>query len=536
MHPAIIRSSPAAWSLYAGLLFASPAAAQDTIRVSVDSNGLQANGPSDLTATSSDGRHVAFVSLANNLDGIDSNLCHDVFVHDRQTGRTSRVSLRTGGEQGNRQSGLWGIAISGDGHCVAFASEASNLVAGDNNTLSDVFVHDRATGDTTRVSVDSAGGQANSHCSHPSISADGRFVAFYSGADNLVPGDTNSTFDVFVHDRVTGETSRVSLSSAGVQGNLYSMFPSISADGNVVAFYSDATNLVPADTNTAGDIFIHDRSTGLTTRVSVDSAGAQANWYSFEPPALSADGIYVAFFSLASNLVAGDTNNVRDVFVHDRLSGATRRVSVSSSGEQADKASWYPTISGNGRYVAFQSDATNLVLNDGNSKSDAFVHDMRTGQTRRVSVDTAGLQGDGGSLAPWISADGRAVAFSSLAANLVANDTNAQSDVFVHDLSHVVPSLVSVGTCPGPVTLTVFNSTAGGKVAIACGAAGAFTRAAQPCAGIPLGVTPPALVTIRTADAEGTAVLSFTASAGLCGLSVQAVDAATCTATNVIVL
>ncbi len=223
-------------------------------------------------------------------------------------------------------------------------------------------------GTTTRVSVDSAGGQANDFSGaapsisvDTSISADGRFVVFQSDATNLVAGDTNGASDVFVHDRQTGTTTRVSVDSAGHEATgLYpaSGDPAISADGRFVAFDSNATNLVAGDTNSAYDIFVHDRQTGTTTRVSVDSAGNQANGYD---PSLSADGRFVAFTSGASNLVAGDTNGASDVFVHDRQTGTTTRVSVDSAGWQAYSFSHLPSISADGRFVAFASNATNLV-------------------------------------------------------------------------------------------------------------------------------------------------------------------------------
>ena len=231
----------------------------------------------------------------------------------------------------------------------------------------------------------------------PAISADGRFIAFTSDADNLVPGDTNATQDVFVHDRQTGTTERVSVSSNGDEGNSFSgdiSQISISADGRFVAFASLASNLVPGDTNNEYDIFVHDRQTGETERVSVSSFGVEAedfNWW----PSISGDGRFVAFSSDATNLVPGDMNVKRDVFVHDRETGATERVSVSSSGEEATNRSKNPYISGSGRFVAFSSDAVNLVPSDSNGARDIFVHDRETGLTQRVSVSSTGGQADG---------------------------------------------------------------------------------------------------------------------------------------------
>jgi len=301
-------------------------------------------------------------------------------------------------------------------------------------------------GSTIRVSVNSAGNQANSDSFNPAISANGQVVAFESDATNLVGGDTNATRDIFVHDLRTGQTLRASVSSAGTQANGGNSFsPTISANGRVVAFASVATNLVAGDTNAATDIFVHDLSTGVTVRASVDPVGIQANDDSFNP-AISANGRFVAFESLATNLVVGDTNATRDIFVHDLKTGQTVRASVDSAGTQANGPSFFPSISAYGRFVAFQSAATNLVAGDTNNEFDVFVHDMRTGQTVRASVDSAGAEVLGRSGPPTISANGRFVTFASEATNLVAGDTNAAIDVFVHDLRTGQTVRASVGS------------------------------------------------------------------------------------------
>mgnify|MGYP000728182821 CR=1 FL=1 len=249
-----------------------------------------------------------------------------------QAGITTRVSVDSAGVQGNASSGDYNHStLSADGRYVAFESSATNLVLGDTNGTSDVFVHDRQTGTISRVSINNAGGQANGAASRPTLSADGRFVAFDSAASNLVPNDTNNVADLSVHDRITGSTTRVSVNSAGEQCNRASVFASLSADGRYVAFESEASDLVPNDTNGSLDIFVHDRLTGSTARVSVNSADGQGNSDSYYST-LSADSRYIAFYSLASNLVPGDTNDEGDIFVCDRLTGSTTRVSVSSTG------------------------------------------------------------------------------------------------------------------------------------------------------------------------------------------------------------
>jgi Tol biopolymer transport system component len=361
--------------------------------------------------------------------------------------QTTRVDIDSSGGEAD----YWAeeSVISADGRFVAFGSEASNLVPADLNNAPDVFLHDRATGVTVLVSVDSSGAQGNFYSHDPAISADGRVVAFYSHATNLVAGDTNGFDDVFVHDCASGLTELASIDSAGVHGNYFSRFPAITPDGNLIAFSSGSTNLVLGDNNAQEDVFVHDRTTGVTERVSVDSAGVEGDDFS-RRPSISADGRFVSFESKATNLVAGDTNHWSDIFVHDRATGITERVNVDSSGSQADQPSDAASLSDDGNVVAFTSQATNLVPGDLNQHYDAFVHDRTTGVTERVSVDETGAEGNGDSggsgTPPRLSRDGRYVAFESAASNLVANDTNGWEDVFVRDRMRSIIECVSVDT------------------------------------------------------------------------------------------
>ena len=269
---------------------------------------------------------MAFVSGATNLVPGDTNGFPDVFVRDRELGTTERVSVSSRGKQANGESDFNSVAISRHGRFVAFDSYATNLVPHDTNTVcdadgcfgSDIFVRDRLTGKTERVNVSSSSTQANGNSYYPSITGDGRFIAFASDANNLVPGDTNSTRDAFVRDRWTRTTERVSVGPRGVQADRGSNFPSISADGHFVAFESDATNLAPHNTNDFQDIFVRDHVAGTTERVSVSSSGAEGNDASFTAPAISAAGRFVAFSSYATNLVPRDTNGFEDVFVRTR--------------------------------------------------------------------------------------------------------------------------------------------------------------------------------------------------------------------------
>jgi hypothetical protein len=430
------------------LLLASNAQGQETTRVSVSSSGQEGRYDCYESAISADGNFVAFSSSSDDLVSGDTNNSEDVFVHDRTTGVTERVSVSSSGIQGNFLS-LW-PALSADGRYVAFTSYATNLVSGDTNGQIDVFVHDRQTGATERVSVDSSGNQGDDFSIYPSLSSDGRFVAFRSLATNLVAGDTNSAEDVFVRDRTSKVTERVSVDSSGGQGNSHSydgFADSISADGSVVTFYSDASNLVANDNNGVWDVFVHDRNTGLTERVSVDSTGVEGDGQS-EFPAISADGRYVAFWSQATNLVASGNNATGDVFVYDRTTALVLRVSVDSSGAEGNDASYSPAISGDGQTVAFSSLASNLVAADTNALSDTFAHDLPTGFTELESVSSAGVQGGNRNAddPPSISADGRVVSFTSHSQNLVPGDTNHRDDVFVHERCSTVASWSNYGS------------------------------------------------------------------------------------------
>lgn len=402
----------------------------ETARVSVSTGNLQANNTSFLPDLNENGRLVSYYSSATNLVPGDTNGVRDIFVYDRHTQQTTRISVRTGGGQANGES--LDPAMSANGRYVAFRSAATNLVPGDTNGAIDVFVHDRQTGRTGRVSVATGGGQSNNNSFAPALSADGRFVAFHSFATNLAPGDTNGVLDVFVHDRQTGATTRVSVTTGAIQGNNTSRAGFLSANGRLVAFESDATNLVPGDTNGVRDMFLHDRQTGVTTRVSVATGGGQVNGASVDAE-LNADGRYVTFQSDATNLVAGDTNGVGDVFVHDRQTTTTTRVSVASGGLQGGGESSEGTISGDGRFVAFLSFATNLVPDDTNGEGDVFVHDRQTNTTTRMSVTTGGVQGNDFSCNPAISQDGRIVGLFSDSNNLVPGDTNGVRDIFIHN-------------------------------------------------------------------------------------------------------
>jgi Tol biopolymer transport system component len=377
-------------------------------------------------------RHVAFASKASNLVPGDTNGVSDIFVRDRVAGVTRRISVGAAGVQGNRAS--FGPAISADGRYVAFESDARNLVAGDTNASTDVFVRDRVAHVTRLVSGGRGSAQGNDDTSYrPSISANGRYVAFRSAASNLVRHDTNHAYDVFVWERATGATRRVSIGRRSAQANSDSGEPTISPNGRYVAFQSEASNLVAGDTNLAFDVFVRDRSAGVTQRVSVGPGAVQGDGSSFNP-SISDNGRFVAFTSAASNLVSADNNHNVDVFVRDRSTGVTQRTSIGAGGEEANAFSGEPDISGSGRFVALMSRASNLVPGDTNGASDVFVAKRGTGAVQLVSAGRRGGRADGESYRPAISTNGRFVGFMSRAANLVAGDTNNEPDVFLSDL------------------------------------------------------------------------------------------------------
>lgn len=380
-------------------------------------------------ALSADGRFLAFTSFATNLVPGDTNDAEDVFVRDLQTGTTERVSVAGNGEQGNDVSS--GASVSRDGRYVAFSSLASNLVPGDTINSPDIFVRDRVAGTTQMVSVDRAGNPANDFTFGASISPDGRYVAFASNASTLVAGDTNDRTDVFVRDLLTATTSLVSVTSDEAQARGFSTEPSVSAHGRFIAF-SSTGRLVPADTGVRSDVYVRDRVAGTTEQVSVTSQEAQpARFSTSDRPAISPSGRYVAFDSGGGGLVPGDTNHAGDIFVRDRVTGTTHRVSLSSGERQGKGNSEAPSISANGRYVAFQSSAPNLVAGDTNGETDVFLRDRGTRTTRLLSVNSRETVGNRPSLDPSISQDGHLAAFSSTANNLTPTDKSRFADVFL---------------------------------------------------------------------------------------------------------
>jgi Tol biopolymer transport system component len=363
-----------------------------TVRANVSAAGDQVLfGDGALGSMTPDGKYLTFQCGGNEL--IPGSTGFPVYVRDLDAGTLERCPEIPGKVAGGSPT------ISADGRFVAFT--AFDFVA------SDIYVWDRQTGTTVNISVTPGGSASTSgNCLNPAFSGNGRFVAFQSFKNDLVAADTNGTTDVFVRDLQYNVTERVSVSSAAVQGNNGSSVPAISADGRFVAFASVANNLVPGDTNNTTDVFVRDRTAGTTEMVSVSSTGEIGHpsaSVEARPPSISADGRYVAFEHASDNLVAGDTNGTFDLFVRDRQLGTTRRVSVSSGGVEGNGPSYYASIFPYGGFVAFVSEASNLVAGDTNGVADIFLHNLATGETTRLSVATDGTESDGWSLVPSAS-------------------------------------------------------------------------------------------------------------------------------------
>ncbi|HET6162981.1 MAG TPA: hypothetical protein VFG37_04900 [Planctomycetota bacterium] len=491
-------------ALSASIGLAHPAAGHDvTTCASVNASGNVGDLGSDLPALSADGRFVAFHSSASDLAPGDTNARRDVFVRDRLTGITTRASVDSNGNQADDDS--YNASISADGRTVAFLSIATNLVPGDFTGHADAFVHDRQTGATVRVSVDSSGTAASLDTTFAQISADGSAVVFVSRAPNLVANDTNNRNDVFVHDMASGATTRVSVSSTGTEGDNESEWAAISADGRYVAFESWSSNLVAGDTNHTHDVFVHDRSNATTERVSLDSNGGESDGDSLHP-SISADGRWVAFESSSTNLVTGDTLGVTDVFLRDRQTGTTTRISVAWNGAESNGMSDTAKISADGSRIAFESVSLNLLPGKVGSYQDVYVWDAATGSITRASVNNGGTPADDHCYLGGISGDGRLVAFHSFAFFLVPNDTNKRDDVFVRGPEFTLEADPPVVAAGQQLTLTTYAGVPGNGASLW----------AIDVSGTPLFVP----IAFGVLQSDGTFALSATVPPGLSSLDV----------------
>ncbi|MFA7480316.1 MAG: hypothetical protein WC314_07405 [Vulcanimicrobiota bacterium] len=344
-------------------------------------------------------------------------------MRDRYLGTTELISVSSDGTKSNSDSGR--PTVSADGRYVAFDSNATNLVPGDTRAT-DVFLRDRLAGTTELVTVDS--NEVKGSGSSPSMSNDGRFVAFWSG-EQLVNEDTNGRPDMYVRDRLSGTTSLASKSSDGTVGNTLTQPGRLSGNGRFVVWHTGSTNHSPLDDDSLWDVYLHDRQSGTTELISVNTAGEKGNDSSFHP-CVSDDGRFVAFFSPATNLSPEDSDDLHDVFVRDRVNSTTTLISKSSLGVKGNDWSRSPSISADGQFVVYLSNSSNLSPEDGDSLSDVYVHDLSNSSTTLASVGVNRTKGDSVSDYTTISGDGLVVAFVSLAQNLIFNDTNGRFDVF----------------------------------------------------------------------------------------------------------
>ncbi len=430
----IAASGPGGFDTEGWTLTVSPAAIpQQVFRVSLSSDGGPPNRSSNEAYVSEDGRFAAFSSESTNIVPEDDDEIADIYLHDRTSGATRLLTFTPVGQTPRPSRNP---VISGNSAIVAFTSFDTSLVPGDLANHADIFIYNIATQQITRATVGLGGAEANGSSDDADLSADGNIVVFDSAASNLVENDTNGTVDVFLQIRSTGRIRRISVSSTGEQANGESVKPAISPDGRVVAFMSRATNLIADDTNDVGDVFIHDTVTGETTRIPpVTLDGEPPNDESQSVDISGTNGRYLVFTSGATNLVPGDDDTADDIFWFDRETGELRRVTVNAAGVGANGPSGVAQVSADGRFVVFQSSADNLVAGDTNSRFDVFVKDMQTGTVRLMSANDSGVIGNGQSLRPMITANGRFVAFESKATNLSLDDSNDLSDVFIRDLS-----------------------------------------------------------------------------------------------------
>jgi len=476
--------------------------------VSSGTDGTRANSSSSNAQVTADGRYVIFETDATNLVPSDENGSSDIFIKNVQTGVLERVSVTADGVEGNL--GSYGAKVSANGRYVVFESDATNLVDGDTNDSTDIYRKDLLTGAVERVSIGAGGIQGEFDCYRAQISGDGRYVVFQTSSRNLAPGDTNTSNDVFRKDMVTGElvlltttltpaqgkqeansaslggqihtvaqgsfmvfesnasnftntdgrwkdvfhknlttgeTICVSMNAQGQPGNRESFDAQFSPDGRSVMFTSAASNFVTGDTNNTWDIFLKNLDSNAITHISAAANGTQANGMS-RNARFSADGKHVVFESMATNLVADDTNGAWDIFVKNLDTLEVKRASTSASWSEVQGNSSSAEISDDARYVIFQSSSAGLVENDTNNREDIFRKDMTNGTIVRVSTNSMGGQVAGGdSIDAHMSADGRYVVFTSRAVNIVTGDTNALADVFRKDMS--TGAVVRVSTTAG---------------------------------------------------------------------------------------
>ncbi len=442
-----IRRLVTTGSACVALVLTSSAAQSVVKRIQVSPGGADPNSSVTYPSTprrslSADGRFFAFASHASNLVAGDVNLQGDVFVHDRLLHTTRLVSVSTTGVQGNQASS--DPSISDDGNLVAFFSGSTTLVPGAPSQFGGIFVRDVAAGITTRENFGPGGVDPNQTCTYHALSGDGLRLLFLSKASNLVPNDSQSTRDVFVRDRVSGAVTCISVTPSGQPGNDNSETATISRNGRYVVFQSFASDLVAGDTNGRDDLFVRDLTTGVTELLTPDLAGLSP--WSLGVGSASDDGRFIAFSSSASSLVVGDVNGLPDVFLRDRGLGLTTLISATPLGGPAYGTSSYPVISADGSVVVYTSTASDLTANDFNGQTDVFRWDRATGVTSLVSVNPDGTSGTGLSANADLSANGRTIAFRSNATDLITGPAGLHEREYVSEVGALSLTYCTAGT------------------------------------------------------------------------------------------
>ncbi|MBT2467898.1 hypothetical protein J7E97_08420 [Streptomyces sp. ISL-66] len=408
-----------------------PATTDDTLLVSVGMGGQPANGPSERASISGDGRLVVFASHASNLVRGDRNDCSDVFLRDVNRGTTTRVNEGLRGAESNGCTGIDPI-ISANGRYVVYSADSTNLVSGGTDGKSHIFRTDLETGRTVLASAAANGAQGNGDSMRPTITADGRYVAFATSADNLIPGDTPaSVWDTVVRDMTTGAVVRTSRAADGTPGDAASDGTQISADGKFVTFFSNAANLTQGDNNHKVDEFLHELATGRTTRLSVSPEGVESDQITIGGT-ISDDNRYTVLNSHATNLTAqSPATGQNHTYLQDLQTGELRLIDKGADGVPAPGGTFWASITGDALHIPMSSSGANLVAADTNNVRDIFVADLPGGELRRESVSSTGEQGNAASYFPEADQDASHVVFTSYASNLTAGDTNGQPDIFV---------------------------------------------------------------------------------------------------------
>ena len=446
------------------------------IRVTTDMDGGHAGGSSFSPSISGNGTRIAYSSRAGDLVAGDDFIFEDIFVYDEPTGSTILVSVGADGGPANHYS--YQPAISTDGTKIAFTSWASNLVLGDTNGRSDVFLYDMMTGAIRLISVGPLGGPVAVNSSQPSINADGTIIAYRTQTDT-------GTWTISVYDSETETSTNISTNVAGSPADGDSRWPTISGDGTKVAYQSTASNLVEGHTNVHWDVFLYDMVLETTTLISTSTEGTPGNGPS-QYPSISSDGTAIAYVSSASNLVTRSTS-FWDVFVYDVLTGTTVVVVTSIDGGRANASSYSPSINADGTVIAYSSTASNLVEGDTNNRRDVFRYETLTGTTTLISTDAEGGPASHDSHEPSINADGTIIAFASKASDLVIGTAGGYQNVFLASalLRDAAPQVAgfttslsedtSVGTTVGTVTASDVDGDPLSYAITAGNAAGLFT-------------------------------------------------------------